>query len=905
MKKSGIILTLGLLLAWFGAFATHNRAGEITYRCLDSTNFLTYEIIVTTYTKSDQVDRCELTIHFGDGDSCIAPRTNGNPSPGNNGCPQSSSPGYCDHCGDYLADQVKKNVYKCIHTYPGPGNYTISMYDENRNQGVINIVNSVNVPFYIETDLFINPFLGLNNSPVLLNPPIDKACTNIPFYHNAGAYDPDGDSLSFRIVPCSGTDGLDIPNNPGPYNVFMDQNTGDFIWDVPTVIGEFNFAFLIEEWRKLPGDTVAYLVGNVKRDMQVEVSPCLNTPPEIQAPDEICVVAGTQIFFSVTATDADFDDLKLTATGGPLLVENNATFPQPQYGSGAVQGQFVWNTECNHVQLNPHYMYFRVEDDGGPNNAAAIKLSAYHTTAITVVGPEPMLTNVDPIGSNMRVVWEPSVCPEVTGYKIYRHVGATGWEHDTCETGVPAYTGYVYIGSTSGINSTNFLDNNNGSGLVSGVLYCYRVVAIFPDGAESYSSDELCNSLKKDIPIITNVSIFNTDLTAGADSIIWSKPTELDTVAFPGPYRYNLYRAEGSSGNSYQQIWTNTYTAFYQMNDSIFVENSGLNTLEKSYRYKIELVNQSPASTDTIGNTQASSVRLTLSPDDNQLTLTWTANVPWTNYKTWIYRKAPTENDFSFLDTTSAASYIDTGLQNGVSYCYYITTLGTYSSPSINDSLFNTSQEICGIPQDTTPPCQPDLTVVPSCDEFQNDLSWQAKNQACDKDALFYKLYYTPTLGGDWQLIYTSSDLSDTTFLHANLTSSIAGCYAIAGVDSFNNESYLIDTICVDNCPKYDLPNTFSPDGDGVNDLFTPFPDWRFVQKIDIRIYNRWGLLVFQTDNPNIAWNGKIKNSGGTCVDGVYFYICQAEEIRLAGTVVRDLKGFIHLFRNAKSGNAN
>ena len=100
MKKSGIILTLGLLLAWFGAFATHNRAGEITYRCLDSTNFLTYEIIVTTYTKSDQVDRCELTIHFWDGDSCIAPRTNGNPSPGNNGCPQSSSPGYCDHCGD-------------------------------------------------------------------------------------------------------------------------------------------------------------------------------------------------------------------------------------------------------------------------------------------------------------------------------------------------------------------------------------------------------------------------------------------------------------------------------------------------------------------------------------------------------------------------------------------------------------------------------------------------------------------------------------------------------------------------------------------------------------------------------------------------------------------------------------
>jgi gliding motility-associated-like protein len=503
----------------------------------------------------------------------------------------------------------------------------------------------------------------------------------------------------------------------------------------------------------------------------------------------------------------------------------------------------------------------------------------------------------------MKIQWEPSVCKEVTSYKIYRHVGATSWEHDTCETGVPAYTGYVYIGSTTGINSTSFIDNNNGLGLVSGVLYCYRVVAIFPDGAESYSSDELCNSLKKDIPIITNVSIFSTDLTTGADSIIWSKPTELDTLAFPGPYRYTLYRAEGNSGNSYQEIWTNSYAEFYQMNDSIYVENTGLNTLEKAYRYKIELINQSPTSTDTIGNTQASTVRLTLTPDDNQLTLNWIANVPWTNYKTWIYRKGPSETNFSYLDTTSSLSYIDSGLQNGVSYCYYITTLGTYSSPSVNDSLFNSSQEICGIPQDTTPPCQPEVSIVPDCDEFQNRLSWQPKQQNCDEDVLYYKVYYTPLLGGSWQLLYSGTDLSDTTFLHSNLIQSIAGCYAVAGLDSFANESNLTDTLCVDNCPRYTLPNTFSPDGDGINDFFTPFPNWRFIKKADVHIFNRWGLQVFQTTEPGINWNGKINNSGASCVEGVYFYVCQAEEVRLAGTVIRELKGFIHLFRNSKSSN--
>ena len=55
----------------------------------------------------------------------------------------------------------------------------------------------MNVPFYIEDTLkfFDIPSLGYNNSPVLLNPPIDFANINDTFYHNPSAYDMDGDSL--------------------------------------------------------------------------------------------------------------------------------------------------------------------------------------------------------------------------------------------------------------------------------------------------------------------------------------------------------------------------------------------------------------------------------------------------------------------------------------------------------------------------------------------------------------------------------------------------------------------------------------------------------------------------------------------------------------------------------------
>ena len=69
----------------------------------------------------------------------------------------------------------------------GPSPYIISVEDPNRNENIINIPNSVNIVFYLETKLYINPFQGINNSPVLLNPPIDNACVNQIYIHNPGA----------------------------------------------------------------------------------------------------------------------------------------------------------------------------------------------------------------------------------------------------------------------------------------------------------------------------------------------------------------------------------------------------------------------------------------------------------------------------------------------------------------------------------------------------------------------------------------------------------------------------------------------------------------------------------------------------------------------------------------------
>ncbi|MEZ5198442.1 MAG: hypothetical protein R2764_19275 [Bacteroidales bacterium] len=55
-------------------------------------------------------------------------------------------------------NDIRRNVYKGQHTYVAGGIFTISVEDPNRNYGIVNIPNSVNIPFFIQSELVINPF---------------------------------------------------------------------------------------------------------------------------------------------------------------------------------------------------------------------------------------------------------------------------------------------------------------------------------------------------------------------------------------------------------------------------------------------------------------------------------------------------------------------------------------------------------------------------------------------------------------------------------------------------------------------------------------------------------------------------------------------------------------------------
>jgi gliding motility-associated-like protein len=167
------------------------------------------------------------------------------------------------------------------------------------------------------------------------------------------------------------------------------------------------------------------------------------------------------------------------------------------------------------------------------------------------------------------------------------------------------------------------------------------------------------------------------------------------------------------------------------------------------------------------------------------------------------------------------------------------------------------------------------------------------------------QIFWAPFDGGEL-LFYdevTGDDLTSYEFNAYNQERTIAGCFAISAFDSLQpgpngeltrNLSVWSDTLCADNCPFYFLPNVFSPNADGQNDRFEPFP-WKFVDSVDVRIFNRTGGLVFQTQNPNIEWDGQ-HWEGGMCADGVYFYTARVYTRRLSGIVEERLHGEIHLF---------
>ena len=751
--KRKLLLIIGFLFCFaFVARATHQRAAEITYAWLGGN---AYEFTLTTYNVPNAAweQRDSLFMRWGDGGEEYIPRI---------------------HYESIGTDFVL-NIYKAVHNYSSSGTYTISMEDANRNFGVINVPNSVMVPMHIETELVINPFLGYNNSVQLLNPPVDQGCVGKLYLHNPSAYDPDGDSLSYRLVYCKGTDGMEVPGYTYPqasHSFDIDPVTGDLRWDAPVVQGEYNVAFMVEEWRH------GVKIGSVVRDMQILISHCDNELPQIQCDEQYCLVAGEQLGFVISASDPDVDNVTLTASGAPFEVAVSPAILNPESVFGLQpQMEFQWNTTYAHIRNVPYQVVIHAKDDAAP-----ISLTNLKTVTINVMGPKVQNLSAEMHGHDAMLSWSAYPCSNAVALLVYRKVGCDGYEPDACETGIRE--GYQLIATLNGAATTTYTDLD----LPAGMSYEYRIVAQFPDGAMSIVSDATCVTLKNDSPLMTHVTNDSTDFESGQVITCWTRPKEIDEQ-YIAPFSYSLTRIlEGETA------------VVYEGADTTFLD-ANVNLAEaSSLLYKVEMRDAQQLLMGT--STTASAVMLSVNGNNNEANLSWTEAVPWFVDSTQVFKEAG--NRFIHIASAVGTTYTDTNVESDETYRYYIRTFGHYTLEDIMQPLVN------------------------------------------------YSAIKTVRIG------------------HEEPTEEFS----------------------------YTLPNVITPNGDGFNDIFEPkVTGLSQITGANTVIFNRWGNILYDTDDPLIQWDGKSKQTNMDCPPGTYFYVTDITFVGTAGEEKMHLQGSITIVR--------
>lgn len=126
-----------------------------------------------------------------------------------------------------------------------------------------------------------------------------------------------------------------------------------------------------------------------------------------------------------------------------------------------------------------------------------------------------------------------------------------------------------------------------------------------------------------------------------------------------------------------------------------------------------------------------------------------------------------------------------------------------------------------------------------------------------------YNYLWTPEIGSGPGPLVVSSKGGDSYFV--TVTDGQL-CSAVSNV-----------LIPVHDCYFFHIPEAFTPNGDGTNDVF--IPNGEGIHTYSFHIYNRWGEAIFQTTDFGTGWNGTVRNNASIKAPaGVYIYIIKAND---------------------------
>jgi gliding motility-associated-like protein len=150
---------------------------------------------------------------------------------------------------------------------------------------------------------------------------------------------------------------------------------------------------------------------------------------------------------------------------------------------------------------------------------------------------------------------------------------------------------------------------------------------------------------------------------------------------------------------------------------------------------------------------------------------------------------------------------------------------------------------------------------------------------------------FISSIGGLGQYTYSMVD-SGWVNLTGEFLDLAPGFYSISVFDETECFSLLEYEVTEDTCAlEIFIPNVFTPNGDDVNEAFQIELDGG--EDPLMRIYNRWGRLIYETKDVQNGWNGQV--AGFNASEGTYFYVVQVTEA--INNELRTFKGTMSLLR--------
>ncbi|MCB9233425.1 MAG: PKD domain-containing protein [Bacteroidia bacterium] len=287
-----VAITLLFCFSFLFSEATHLMGVDITYECI---NNCTLRVHTKTFRDCDgNADMNFWNFNWSAPGGCNLPTPVGNWVPGS-GATQNQffvtevtpvCPGTITNCTQTGAIRGVQEYYR-YRDYNICGlncsTYSLLWDGQARNNGITTLFNSggPNGAQGMGTSATYNTTLGsCNSSPQFSRPPTPYICAGDTFVFNQGAFDPDGDSLAYRLGPCYDENQSQVIYLAGytwqdplgaQWDITVNPITGDVTF-LPTPGGiEIGvLCIVVEEWRN------GQKIGEVSRDVQVNVINCPN-----------------------------------------------------------------------------------------------------------------------------------------------------------------------------------------------------------------------------------------------------------------------------------------------------------------------------------------------------------------------------------------------------------------------------------------------------------------------------------------------------------------------------------------------------------------------------------------------------------------------------------------------------